>query len=132
MFNYFSPLPVGLMGEEGSEAKNKYYRSFRLQHARRSSRKNNLTDVFLRAMDTSDPFLSSTRTCRTIAKRRKPLNDILHLLQPAEPETSFDTLVEGRELDFEDEEEEEEYLYLDEEIDIQEEVEIAFNWMEQE
>jgi len=52
-------LPVGCFGEDAAESRHKVYKSDRLQHARKSSRINNLSDVFNRALDTSDPLLSS-------------------------------------------------------------------------
>lgn len=54
------------MGEEGAESRNKVYRYDRVLHARKISRIANLTDVFTRAMDTSDPIISSI----SLAKRR--------------------------------------------------------------
>lgn len=54
-----SVLPVGSLGENASEARNKFYKEDRRSHARRDTRLHNLTDVYNRAMDTSDPFLSS-------------------------------------------------------------------------
>lgn len=52
-------LPVGCLGESASEARNKLYKSDRRCHARKCSRLDNITDVFNRAMDSSDPLLSS-------------------------------------------------------------------------
>jgi len=54
-----SVLPVGSLGEKSSEARNKLYKRDRLLHSRKNSRVNNLTDVFHRALDSSDPFLPS-------------------------------------------------------------------------
>lgn len=54
-----SVLPVGCLGENASEARNKFYKQDRRSHARQNSRVNNITDVFHRAMDSSDPLLSS-------------------------------------------------------------------------
>ncbi|XP_053952723.1 uncharacterized protein LOC128859715 [Anastrepha ludens] len=56
-----SILPVDMLGEEASEARNKDYKKFRLQHSRKHSRMANLEDLFCRAIDTSDPLLSSLR-----------------------------------------------------------------------
>lgn len=52
------PLPLGMFGEEGSESCNKIYRNDREDHARKTSRSDNIKDVFNRAMDTSDPFIA--------------------------------------------------------------------------
>lgn len=53
------PLPPGYFSEEGAESHNKFYRQFRLFHARKISRMATLMDVFLRAMDLSDPKFST-------------------------------------------------------------------------
>lgn len=52
-------VPVGCLGENASEARNKLYKHDRRSHARKNSRLNNLSDVFHRAMDSSDPLFSS-------------------------------------------------------------------------
>lgn len=54
-----SLLPVGMLGEEASEARNKDYKRYRKDHSRKHSRKTNLEDIFYRVMDTSDPIVSS-------------------------------------------------------------------------
>ncbi|XP_017466057.1 PREDICTED: uncharacterized protein LOC108358983 [Rhagoletis zephyria] len=54
-----SVVPLGCLGESASESRNKYYKSDRRSHARQNSRTNNMADVFQRAIDSSDPFLSS-------------------------------------------------------------------------
>lgn len=60
-----STVPVGCIEENGSEARNKYYKSERLFHARQNSRKHNLTDIFNTAKDSSDPLLTSVRMMRS-------------------------------------------------------------------
>lgn len=52
------PLPLGMFGEEGSESRNKMYRNDREHHSRQTSRLASLTDVFNRAMDSSDPYIN--------------------------------------------------------------------------
>lgn len=64
-----SILPVGTLGEEASEARNKDYKNFRLDHARKHSRQANLEDVFLRAMDTSDVVISSIHLNKRVKKQ---------------------------------------------------------------
>ena len=54
-----SVLPVGVLGEEAAEARNKHYKSYRLNHSRKCSHSATLEDVFNRAMDTSDPVMST-------------------------------------------------------------------------
>ncbi|XP_039969845.1 uncharacterized protein LOC120781694 [Bactrocera tryoni] len=54
-----SLVPIGCLGENASEARNKFFKKDRIAHARKNSRSNNIVDVFNRAMDSSDPLLSS-------------------------------------------------------------------------
>ena len=56
-------LPIGYFGEDAAESRNKIYKSDRLHHAlcTKTSRIGDLFDVFHRALDTSDPFISSLR-----------------------------------------------------------------------
>lgn len=64
-----APLPIGFFGEGAAECRHKIYKADRLHHARRNTRINNLLDVFNRAMDTSDPLISTTFLNRRIQKR---------------------------------------------------------------
>lgn len=54
-----SIVPVGMLGEEASEACNKDYKNFRQNHSRKMNRTTTLTDVFYRLMDTSDVIIST-------------------------------------------------------------------------
>jgi hypothetical protein len=65
-----SPVPVGLLSEECSEANNKCMRRFQEHHARQTSKKNNLSDIFFRLMDKSDPIILSEAAPKLLAKRR--------------------------------------------------------------
>ena len=53
-----TPVPVGSVGEECVEARHKLFRKDREHHARKSSREHNITDIFMRAIYTSDPHIS--------------------------------------------------------------------------
>ncbi|CAG9759703.1 unnamed protein product [Ceutorhynchus assimilis] len=66
-----SILPVGYFGEEGSEGRNKLYKQDRQFHARKTSRKHNLEDIFSRALDTSDPIISSINLEKRIGHQTK-------------------------------------------------------------
>ena len=55
------PLSPGFFDEEGAESCNKYYRQNRRYHSGKCSRKSNLLDVFNRALDSSDPIVSSAK-----------------------------------------------------------------------
>ena len=48
---------IGPMTEEAQEKTNKDFRSARLEHARKNSRLNNLTDIAHWILEHSDPFL---------------------------------------------------------------------------
>ncbi|CAG9804114.1 unnamed protein product [Chironomus riparius] len=64
------PLSPGCFGEEGGESHNYFYKLARLMNARKTSRKENLMDVFYRAMDASDPVLSTKRLNTRLLRRR--------------------------------------------------------------
>ena len=78
-----SVLPVGCLGESASESRNKYYKHDRRSHARQNSRISNMADVFHRAMDSSDPLLSSlSKNERQRKNKKKQLPfEVLELLQ---------------------------------------------------
>ena len=64
------PLPLGLLSEEAQECRNKDIRAYRLGHARKNSRENNLGDQFRFMLVTSDPIISSARLqarCQRVA-----------------------------------------------------------------
>ena len=76
-------LPAGYYGEDAAEARNKIYKSDRLSHARTTSRVDNFSDVFNRALDTSDPLISSLGI-NTRIQQRKRLNlppEVIQLLK---------------------------------------------------
>lgn len=51
-------LPIGMLGEDGQETRNKCIRNYREHHARKFSRVANLEDVFRRLLITSDPVIT--------------------------------------------------------------------------
>ncbi|XP_026331961.1 uncharacterized protein LOC113239252 [Hyposmocoma kahamanoa] len=69
-------LPIGQLSEEAAEARNKHFRSYRLDFARKFSRVLCNKDIFNRLLLSSDPFLSCMR------KRQK-----LRISHPFLPET---------------------------------------------
>ena len=75
-------LPLGMIGEEAAESRNKLYRQDREFHARKKSRQANLTDVFNAAMDSSDPLISglSAHTRRVYAKKSNLPDEVKALL----------------------------------------------------
>jgi hypothetical protein len=108
-----STLPIGMLSEQAGESRNKLYRQFREFHARKTSRKDNLSDVFNRSMDSSDPIVSNFSLDDRKKKLKKhPLtHEVIALLE--EPE-SFGP----REL----EEPEDESQYMEDEVQVDEEL----------
>ena len=66
-----STLPIGMMGEDAAESRNKVYRQDRQFHFGKRSLQANFTDVFNRAMDSSDPIISSLSIASGTATRRR-------------------------------------------------------------
>jgi len=73
-----SVLPVGMLGEEASEARNKDYKNFRSRHSRKHNRKVTLEDLFYRVMDSSDPIVSSLSLQSRLQQHKK------HVMLPEE------------------------------------------------
>lgn len=69
--NNSSLVPLGCLGENASEARNKVYKKDRLSHSRKNSRLNTMTDLFYRAIDSSDPLLSSVSLKERERKNKK-------------------------------------------------------------
>jgi len=82
-----SVLPVGMLAEEAFEARNKYYKNDRLQHSRKISRSATLADVFYRAMDSSDPLVSSINLESRLHNYKclKFPPEVIHLFEVSEP-----------------------------------------------
>lgn len=57
-------LPIGQLSEEAAEARNKHFRCYRQDFARKFSREMCNQDIFNRLLLSSDPLLSSTRTIK--------------------------------------------------------------------
>jgi len=66
-----SSLPLGCLAENASEARNKFYKKDRRSHARQNSRINTMTDVFCRALDSSDPLVSSIYIQQRLLQNKK-------------------------------------------------------------
>jgi hypothetical protein len=81
-----SKLPIGMLSEQAGESRNKLYRQFREFHARKTSLTDNLTDVFNRSMDSSDPIISNLSLDDRKKKLKKyPLtHEVIGLLIEAE------------------------------------------------
>ena len=116
-----SVLPSGYFGEEASEARNKFYKRDREFHTRRNSRINNLEDIFNRAMDTSDPVISSINLQYRLKRRHKLTlpSEVIAMLSPPQvlivSPTSAINVVASSEDDSEKETGPSDYLELDSE-----------------
>lgn len=78
-------LPIGQLSEEAAEARNKHYRLYRQDFARKFSRIQCNQDVLKRLLLTSDPFLSCQRK-RQRSKSQPFLSETIGLFEPQEPE----------------------------------------------
>jgi len=116
-----SLVPVGCLGENASEARNKYYKNDRKSHARKNCRLNNMTDVFYRAMDSSDPLISSICLNERQKKlKKKPLPaEVINLLK-CPPPPNYETItseIENEVLDSGDDSDDYLEIELDDEED---------------
>jgi len=76
-----SSVPVGYLGEEAGEARNKMYKIIRAHFSRLNERINTMRDMMNRSLETSDPKLSSNRF-RKDQRKRPPLPpEVIALLQ---------------------------------------------------
>lgn len=66
-----SSLPVGVLGEDAAESRNKYYRNDRLFHARKTSRIDNMADMFKRALVSSGIIISSISLQKRVKTRKR-------------------------------------------------------------
>lgn len=88
-------LPIGCFGEDAAEAHHRIYKSDRLLHSRKSSRKNNMSDIFNRAMDMSDPLVSSInlKTRMDTRKRLQLPREVIDMLcSPEVHPCSFESI----------------------------------------
>lgn len=67
------PLSLAYFAEDAAESMHKCYRKSSVYHARQNSRENRLKDVFNRAVDMSDPFISMIYLEKRIKTKKQPL-----------------------------------------------------------
>lgn len=77
-------LPIGQLSEEAAEARNKHFRSYRLNFARKFSREECNLDIYHRLLLTSDPLISSMKKCKK-PSAKSFLKETMQLLISAEP-----------------------------------------------
>lgn len=83
-------LPIGQLSEEAAEARNKHFRLYRENYARKFSREHCNLDVYNRLLLSSDPLLSSMRRTKKSIKARSFCPETINMLLPAEPNTESD------------------------------------------
>lgn len=79
-----SLLPIGQLSEEAAEARNKHFRSYRLNFVRKFSREECNLDVYNRLLLSSDPLISCMRQTKK-PSRKAFLPETIELLMSAEP-----------------------------------------------
>ena len=91
------PLSPGFFSEEGAEPCNKYYRQNQRYHSQKCSRKSNLLDVFNRALDSSDPIVSSAKLDVRMKRIKHQVSEAVKnilLFKNYEQEADWDTTTE--------------------------------------
>ncbi|CAG9840685.1 unnamed protein product [Diabrotica balteata] len=86
-------LPIGQLSEEAAEAKNKHFRLYRENYARKFSREECNLDIFNRLLLTSDPLLTILISKKRVQKRVKPGSfcpETIQMLLPGDPNTESD------------------------------------------
>lgn len=100
-------LPIGMLSEEAAEARNKYFRMYRNNFARKFSRVECNLDVFNRLLLSSDPLITSLRP--KPPKSSKPFSkEAIEMLIPADIDQNVDNLDSEELLEEEADEPEEE------------------------
>lgn len=99
-------LPIGQLSEEAAEARNKHFRLYRLNYARKFSRIDCNKDVLNRLLLTSDPLITSMR--RLSPKKSKTFSKETLEMLIAEPPTTADE-VDDEADDYDEDGMEEEY-----------------------
>ncbi|XP_060801327.1 uncharacterized protein LOC106142803 [Amyelois transitella] len=80
---HFSCLPIGIMSEEASEARNKEFRNTREQHTRKMGRIQNNEDILHNFLITSDPYISHIRPKYAKFNNLKLFSEAIDLLESA-------------------------------------------------
>lgn len=78
------PLPIGMLSEQAGESRNKFWRYDREHHTRKLDRKTTVLDLFHRALESSDPLLSTMSVGDRQKKRKRAAipEKVLQLLKP--------------------------------------------------
>lgn len=78
-----SPLPIGQLTEESQEARNKDFKSYRENFARKCSREKTMEDIFNRFLLSSDPFITSMNNSSKKKKELMPKSALELLVLPS-------------------------------------------------
>lgn len=87
-----SILPIGQLSEEAQEARNKHFRKYRENFARKFSREECNRDIYHRLLLSSDPLISLSFMTKNTSKIHKTFcPETINMLISAEPNMSIDT-----------------------------------------
>lgn len=86
-------LPIGLLSEEAAEARNKHFRSYRQNYARKFSREQCNMDVLNRLLLSSDPYITSIRQ-KPKKRSTSHSKEAMQMFISAEPNTINESLSE--------------------------------------
>ena len=82
----FTPLPVVLTSEEGSESNTKFARKYHINHTRKSSQSVTMHDLFHRLMDVSDPIIVGMSSEKKKLTKTSLPPDMADLFQETSPD----------------------------------------------
>lgn len=86
-------LPIGMLSEQAGESRNKYWRYDREHHTRKLNRKTTILDLFHRALESSDPYLSSISSRQNKKRTRLPIPaKVLRLLKVTSDNVQYNPL----------------------------------------
>lgn len=81
IISYFI-VPIGQLGEEAQESRNKDIKRFREFHSRKFSRKQNMEDVLNNLSVSSDPLISSMKKISVRKLKQYPLQVLAFFDEP--------------------------------------------------
>lgn len=83
-------VPIGILSEEASEARNKDFRRFKQHNSRKNTRENSNEDIIKMMLVSSDPFISSMRPKMRDCRRKQLKKDTLDLFVSHPDESDFE------------------------------------------
>lgn len=78
----YALLPIGQLGEEAQEARNKDIKRYRESFSRKFSRQHNMEDIFHNLLVSSDPYISSMKKIGSKKLKQYPTEVLQFLEQP--------------------------------------------------